>query len=93
MKRQHSLSAPDGCSYYDLLLSLALTGYLNYMQSEHKCNAVQVNMLCELMGVNQEDEEFMLQIAHSLSPLLMCQATRTVLLENTQVSSTRFHSY
>lgn len=42
-------------------------------------------MLFELVGVNREDEEFMLQIAHALSALLLCQATRTVLLENTQV--------
>lgn len=42
-------------------------------------------MLCELMGENREDEEFMLQIAHSLLPLLLCRATRNVLLESTQV--------
>ena len=50
-------------------------------------------MLCELMGVNREDEEFVLQIAHSLSPLLMHEATRTVLLENTQVHLFRCSRY
>lgn len=40
----------------------------------------------ELMGTKKEDDEFVLQIAHSLLSLLACQATRTVLLESTQVS-------
>ena len=51
-----------------------------------KWHGLQVSMLFELIAVNREDEEFMLQIAHSLLPLLMCQATRTVLLDNTQVA-------
>ena len=48
---------------------------------------VQVSMLYELMGTKKEDEEFVLQIAHSLTPLLSCEATRTVLLQGTQVNS------
>ena len=47
---------------------------------------VQVSMLYELMGTKKEDEEFVLQIAHSLNALLSCEATRTVLLQGTQVS-------
>lgn len=40
----------------------------------------------ELMVTKKEDDEFVLQIAHSLLSLLACQATRTVLLQSTQVS-------
>ena len=40
----------------------------------------------ELMGTKKEDDEFELQIAHTLLSLLACQATRTVLLQSTQVS-------
>ena len=40
----------------------------------------------ELMGSKREDDEFALQIAHSLLSLLAQQATRTVLLQSTQVS-------
>lgn len=43
-------------------------------------------MMYELMGTKREDDEFVLQIAHSLLSLLACQATRTVLLQSTQVS-------
>ena len=48
---------------------------------------VQVSMLYELMGAKREDDEFVLQIAHSLVSLLECQATRSMLLESTQVVS------
>ena len=47
--------------------------------------ALQVSMMYELMGSKQEDDEFVLQIAHSLNSLLACQATRSVLLDGTQV--------
>lgn len=40
----------------------------------------------ELMGTKKEDDEFVLQITHSLLSLLACQATRSVLLDSTQVS-------
>ena len=46
---------------------------------------MQVSMLYELMGVKKEDDEFVLQIAHSLNALLSHEATRTVLLQGTQV--------
>ena len=46
---------------------------------------LQVSMMYELMGTKKEDDEFVLQIAHSLLSLLACQATRTVLLQSTQV--------
>ena len=46
-------------------------------------------MMYELMAVKKEDDEFVLQIAHSLTSLLACQATRSVLLDSTQVHSTR----
>lgn len=49
----------------------------------------------ELMGAKKEDDEFVLQIAHSLNSLLTCQATRSVLLDSTQVPilSTVFGPY
>ncbi len=47
--------------------------------------ALQVSMMYELMGSKKEDDEFVLQIAHSLNSLLACQATRSVLLDGTQV--------
>ena len=47
--------------------------------------ALQVSMMYELMGSKKEDDEFELQIAHSLNSLLACQATRSVLLDGTQV--------
>ena len=40
----------------------------------------------ELMGTKKEDDEFVLQISHSILSLLACRATRTVLLQSTQVS-------
>lgn len=43
-------------------------------------------MMYELMGTKKEDDEFVLQITHSLLSLLECQATRAVLLDSTQVS-------
>ena len=43
-------------------------------------------MLYELMGSKRGDEEFVLQIAHSFMSLLVCQASRAVLLQSTQVS-------
>ena len=46
---------------------------------------MQVGMMYELMGAKKEDDEFVLQIAHSLNSLLTCQATRSVLLDSTQV--------
>ena len=46
-------------------------------------------MMYELMAVKKEDDEFVLQIAHSLTSLLACQATRSVLLDSTQVHSMR----
>jgi hypothetical protein len=46
---------------------------------------LQVSMMYELMGSKKEDDEFVLQIAHSLNSLLACQATRSVLLDGTQV--------
>jgi len=46
---------------------------------------LQVSMMYELMGSKKEDDEFVLQIAHSLNSLLACQATRSVLLDSTQV--------
>ena len=48
---------------------------------------LQVSMMYELMGSKKEDDEFVLQIAHSLNSLLACQATRSVLLDGTQVQS------
>lgn len=47
--------------------------------------ASQVSIMYELMGSKKEDDEFVLQIAHSLSLLLACQATRSMLLDGTQV--------
>ena len=46
----------------------------------------------ELMGTKKEDDEFVLQITHSLLSLLECQATRSVLLESTQVSLVQPHN-
>ena len=51
------------------------------------CWPLQVSMMYELMAVKKEDDEFVLQIAHSLTSLLACQATRSVLLDSTQVYS------
>lgn len=48
---------------------------------------LQVSMMYELMGSKKEDDEFVLQIARSLNSLLACQATRSVLLNGTQVQS------
>ena len=48
---------------------------------------LQVSMMYELMGSKKEDDEFVLQIAHSLNSLLACQVTRSVLLDGTQVST------
>ncbi|KAL0039405.1 hypothetical protein WJX79_006988 [Trebouxia sp. C0005] len=45
-----------------------------------------VSIMYELMGSKKEDDEFVLQIAHSLSLLLACQATRSMLLDGTQVA-------
>ena len=43
-------------------------------------------MMCELMRTKKEEDEFVLQIAHSLASLLACEATRTLLLQSTEVS-------
>ena len=48
---------------------------------------LQVSMIYELMGSKKEDDEFVLQITHSLSSLLACPVTRSVLLDGTQVST------
>lgn len=44
----------------------------------------------ELMHTKKEEDEFVLQIAHSLASLLACQATRTLLLQSTEVSPAEY---
>ena len=53
--------------------------------SQHMHTGMQVDSLYLMMAEKKEDDEFVLQITHSLYSLLMYDPTRDLLLNTTQV--------